>query len=201
MPGWQPQRRPRHQGPINSFFLAFKPAVCQPSKPTKRSKCLFGRPNPAGQGTKAQSIAFSWRSSLPFASLQNPPNAPKLHQYLFLDVQACHLPALKTHQTLQLPLWAPQPRRPRHQGAITSFFLAFKLAAKRSKCLFGPQPRRPRHQGPITSFFLAFKPAVCAVCQPSKPTKHSKCLFGRPNPAGQGTNAPAPQARAARPHQ
>ena len=82
MPFWQPQpRRPRHQGPINSFFLAFKP-------------------NPAGQGTKAPSIAFSWRSSLPFAS----------------------------PQTLQMLFWQPQPCRPRHQGPINSFFLAFKRA-------------------------------------------------------------------------
>ena len=63
---------------INSFFLAFKPAVCQPSK-APNPKCFFGSPNPAGQGTKAPSIAFSWRSSLPFAS----------------------------PQTLQMPFWQP----------------------------------------------------------------------------------------------
>ena len=150
MPFWQPQlRRPGQQGPINSFFLAFKPAVCQPSKPTKRSKCLFGSPNPAGQGTKAPSLAFSWRSSLPFASPE-------------------------TLQTLQMPFWAPQSipfASPQTLQTLQTLQMPF----------WQPQPRRPRHQGPINSFFLAFKPAVC---QPSKPTKRSKCLFGSPNPAG-----------------
>ena len=64
------------------------------------SGCLFGSPNPAGQGTKTPSIAFSWPSNLPFAS----------------------------PQTLQMPFWQSQPRRPRYQNPINSFFLAFKPA-------------------------------------------------------------------------
>ena len=34
------------------------------------SGCLFGSPNPAGQGTKTPSIPLSWRSNLPCASPQ-----------------------------------------------------------------------------------------------------------------------------------
>ena len=50
------------QGDINTFFLAFKPAVCQASNRPKHSKGFFGTPDPAGQGTKATSTAFSWPS-------------------------------------------------------------------------------------------------------------------------------------------
>ena len=66
----------------------------------KPSRCLFGNPNPAGQGTKTPSIAFSWHSNLPFAS----------------------------PQTLQMPFWQPQPCRPSHKNPINSSILAFKPA-------------------------------------------------------------------------
>ena len=130
MPFWHPQpRRPRHQDHSNSFFLAFKPAVCQasnppnlpnaflaprtlqaktPKPPSKRSKRLFGTPNPANKNIKATSVAFSWRSSLPFARPQT----------------------LQTLQTLQMPFWHPQPRRQRHQGHINSFLAPPTLQAK-----------------------------------------------------------------------
>ena len=72
------------QRDINSFLLAFKPAVCQasnPSKPSKTIQTLFGHPwprRPKHEGHinifffafKATSIACYWRSSLPFARLQ-----------------------------------------------------------------------------------------------------------------------------------
>ena len=112
-----------HNLAINSFFLAFKPAVCQPSK---APNAFLAAPTPEAK-------------------------APRPHQQLFLGIQACRLPALKpskssagqgtkapsiafsclpfaSPQTLQTLFWQPQPRRPRHQGPINSFFLAFKPA-------------------------------------------------------------------------
>ena len=143
----QTLRRPRHQGTINSFFSAFKPAVCQLScppnaflaVPTPQAKaprphqqlflgvqaCRLPALKPskssAGQGTKAPSLAFSWRSSLPFASpqtLQMPFWQPQPRRSI--SFWRSNVP-LASPQTLQMPFWQPQPRRPRHQGTINSF--------------------------------------------------------------------------------
>jgi len=108
-PFWHPQpRRQRHQGPINSFLLAFTPAVCQASNLPN----FFGTPNPAGKGTRAPSKAFYWRSRLPFARPQ-------------------------TLQTLQTPFWHPRPRRQRHLShpptASNAFFGTHNPAGKETK--------------------------------------------------------------------
>ena len=194
MPLWYPlPRRPRHQGHIHKAFywrsrLPFaKLQTLQmslwhplPRRPRhqghihssllafkvcrlpsfKPSKCPFVTPYLAGQGTKATSIASYWHSRLPFPTLQ----------------------------TLQMSLWHPLPRRPRHQGHIHSFLLAFKAAICQASnppnVTFGtPYLAGPRHQGHIHSFLLAFKAAVC------KRFKPSKCPFGTPYLAGQGTKA------------
>ena len=138
-----------------------------------------GTPNPAGKATKATSIAFSWRSRLPFAR-------PKILQ------------------TLQMPFWHPQPRKQRHQGPSNRFLLAFQDAflatptpqantrapsiAFYSRLLFArpqtlqtlqtpfwhPQPCRQRHQGPLNSFLFAFKRAVCQDAFLAPPNPHAK---------------------------
>ena len=98
----------------------------------------------------ATSMAFYWRSSLPFASreisqtLQKTPKpfwypCPRTprhqgrihgfswpstpHQWLFTGVQACRLPAVKRSNAPKgsKPFWHPCPRTPRHQGHIHGF--------------------------------------------------------------------------------
>jgi len=95
----------------------------------KPSKCLFGNPNPASQGTNAPSIAFSWRSNNRLPALK--PSKRSAGQGTKAPSIAfswrSSLP-FASPQTLQMPFWQPQPRRPRHQGPINSFFLAFKPA-------------------------------------------------------------------------
>ena len=59
---------------FNSPSLGLGPAGFKPFKTLQR---LFWHPWPAGQRTKATSIAFYWRSSVPFARLQTLPNLPK----------------------------------------------------------------------------------------------------------------------------
>ena len=117
MPFWQSQPcRPKHQNPINSFFLAFKPAVCQPSNPPiKPSKCLFGSPNPTGQGTKAPSIALSWHSNLSFTS-------PQTLQILFGSPQGTKTPSIPLSWRSNLPCASPQTlqtiSKPKHRGQL-----------------------------------------------------------------------------------
>ena len=158
-PFWHPQpRRQRHQGHIAFYCRSSLPSGFKRSKPSKR---LFGTPNPAGKGTKATSIAFYWRSSLPFAKLQ-------------------------TLQTLQTRVWHPQPRRQRHQGHINSFLLPFKPAVcQASNAPNLPNaflaPPTPQAKAPrlINSFFLAFKPAVC---QASNAPNHPNAFLAPPTP-------------------
>ena len=186
---------------INTFLLAFKPAVC--SKP---SKGLFGAPTPQAkhQGpyiSIAFYIAFYRRSTLPFAGRQT----------------------LQTLHTLQTPFWHPQPRRQRHQGPYIRprpiyqirFFTATKPAhisnatatmpakahinsvvyfCPRQQCqprpFWHPQPRRQRHQGPYNqSLFIGVQACHLPAVKPSIRSTPSKRLFGTPNPAGNGTKA------------
>ena len=117
----------------------FKAAVCQPSKLPKPSPAAPRRHSGRGrpflqlqQVPEAVAASFYGRSRLPFASPQNSPN-PSLQlpgatqaaadlscssnkslrpwQRLFMDVQGCRLPALKTPQTL--PCSSQAPLRPR----------------------------------------------------------------------------------------
>ena len=71
-------------------------------KRSKRLKPLQGHINgflwasSAGKSyPKARSIAFSGRSSVPFARHLQPTGIPRPHPWLFMGVQACRLPALK----------------------------------------------------------------------------------------------------------
>ena len=71
-------------------------------KRSKRLKPLQGHINgflwasSAGKSyPKARSIAFSGRSSVPFARHSQPTGIPRPHPLLFMGVQACRLPALK----------------------------------------------------------------------------------------------------------
>ena len=122
MAGGQPaQQQPAQQGhppgmaEQQGHTLAQQQAL-KASKPSKPSQCLFGSPNPAGQGSKAPSIAFSWRSSLPFASPQNQPNAPNAiwqpqprpinSFFLRSNLPFAGPQAL---QTLQMPFGRPNP--------------------------------------------------------------------------------------------
>ena len=50
---------------------------------------------------KARSIAFSGRSSVPFARHSQPTGIPRPHPWLFMGVQACRLPALKRSKPLK----------------------------------------------------------------------------------------------------
>ena len=78
------------QGAINSFLLAFKPAACQASNLLKASKGFLApltlhprhqsHINSFFSAFKAPSIAFYWRSSLPFARLQTLQNLPETSQ-------------------------------------------------------------------------------------------------------------------------
>ena len=117
----------------------FKAAVCQPSKLPKPFPAAPRRHSGRGrpflqlqQVPEAVAASFYRRSRLPFASPQNSPN-PSLQlpgatqaaadlscssnkslrpwQRLFMDVQGCRLPALKTPQTL--PCSSQAPLRPR----------------------------------------------------------------------------------------
>ena len=132
--------------------MAFKPAVCQPSKPTKRSKCLFGCPNPAGQGSKAPSINNfflmfklavcqpskpSKRSNC-LCGRHNPAGqGTKAPSLAFSWRSSLPFASPQTLQTLQMPFWQRQPYR--------------------------------QTKAPINSFFLAFKPAVCQPSPPNAP--------------------------------
>ena len=174
----QPRRQRRQSHPPNApnAFWDPNPAGKDTKATLQTLQTLFWHSQPHRQRHQGHiNIAFSWRSSLPFARPQ-------------------------TLQTLQMPFWRPQPRRQRHQGPINSFFLAIKRAvcqasnppnlpnaflaprtlqaktpkppskrSKRSSLPFArpqtlqtlqtlqmpfwhPQPRRPRHQGHINSF-------------------------------------------------
>ena len=50
---------------------------------------------------KARSIAFSGRSSVPFARHSQPTGIPRPHPWLFIGVQACRLPAPKRSKPLK----------------------------------------------------------------------------------------------------
>ena len=128
---------PRGRGSV--LLRRFKAAVCQPSKlsnpPPAAPRRHTGRGRPflqLQQVPEAVAASFYGRSRLPFASPQNSPN-PSLQlpgatqaaadlscssnkslrpwQRLFMDVQGCRLPALKTPQTL--PCSSQAPLRPR----------------------------------------------------------------------------------------
>ena len=113
---------------FQSIFYTFFP---QPRRQRhqshpKRSKRLFGTPNPEGKATKATSIAFSWRSSLPFA--------PAIAFYWRSSLRFA-----------RTPFWHPQPRRQRQQGPINSFSLAFSffLAFTPAVCQASNPPNAP----------------------------------------------------------
>ena len=174
------------QGNMNSFLLAFKPAVCQATNFPKPSKS-------------------------PFDTLTPQAKAPRPHQQLFLGLQG-DINSFKPSKTLPRLFWHPWPRRPRHQGHMNSFFLAFKATSiacywrsslpcpKASMPFYWrsslvceasnfPKPSQQlflRLQGDINTFFLAFKPPVSQASNLPKPSKSS---FGTPHPAGQGTKA------------
>ena len=126
----------------------FKAAVCQPSKLPKPSPAAPRRHSGRGrpflqlqQVPEAVAASFYGRSRLPFASPQNSPN-PSLQlpgatqaaadlscssnkslrpwQRLFMDVQGCRLPALKTPQTLPCSSQAPLRPRQTFPAALTS---------------------------------------------------------------------------------
>ena len=182
---------PQANAPRPIYQIAFYWQQCKPRPvchsrqyPCPRQRCQtrpFWHPQPRRQRHQGLyiyiSIAFYWRSRLPFASRQT----------------------LQTLQPLQTPFWHPHPRRQRHQGLyIISFFLAFKPAicrppnppnapnlpnaflapptpqAKAPRPIYQnqiafyslqtlqtlqtpfwhPQPRRQRHQGPYINSFL-----------------------------------------------
>ena len=88
----------------------------------------------AGQGTKATSIAFYWRSRLPFTRLKRskyPFGTPPLAGQ---DIKATsiifygrsRLP-FANRQIFQMFLWHLFPCRPRYQGHIHSFLLVFQI--------------------------------------------------------------------------
>ena len=164
------------QRDINSFSLAFKPAVCQaanlpkPSKSfwhltpqakakatqgsnaAKPSKSSFGTPAPAGQGTKARSKAFFLDFKVTLVALYWRSSLP------FARLQTLQNPPQALLAPLTLQANAPRP----HQ----QLFLGL--------------------QRDINTFLLEFKPAVCQASNAPKPSKRS---FGTSDPAGQGTKA------------
>ena len=149
----------------------FKPAFCQ------------RRPNPAGQGTKAPSIAFSWCSSLPVASPQ-------------------------TLQTLQMPFWQPQLCRPGQQGPINSFSWRSSLPFASPQ---NPPNAPNAFLGLRTGGQGTKTPSLAFSWRSSLPFASPETLqtlqmpfwqpSNPPNPPNAFLAAPTPQAKAPRPHQ
>ena len=193
----------------------FKAAVCQPSKLPKPFPAAPRRHSGRGrpflqlqQVPEAVAASFYGRSRLPFASPQNSPN-PSLQlpgatqaaadlscssnkslrpwQRLFMDVQGCRLPALKTPQTLPCSSQAPLRLRQTFPAAPTSPWGRGSVLLRRFKAAVcqpfktlptlpcsSQAPLRPRQTFPAAPtspwgrgsvFLWTFK---AAVCQPSK---------------------------------
>ena len=157
----------------------FKAAVCQPSKLPKPSPAAPRRHSGRGrpflqlqQVPEAVAASFYGRSRLPFASPQNSPS-PSLQlpgatqaaadlscssnkslrpwQRLFMDVQGCRLPALKTPQTLPCSSQAPLRPRQTFPAAPTSpwgrgsvLLRRFKAAVCQPSKLWNPPMQLPR---------------------------------------------------------
>ena len=161
--------------------------------------------SPWGRGS-----VFLW-TRLPFASPQNSPN-PSLQlpgatqaaadlscssnkslrpwQRLFMDVQGCRLPALKTPQTLPCSSQAPLRPRQTFPAAPTSSWGRGSVLLRRFKAAVCQPSKLPKSQAPLrprqtfpaapTSSWgrgsVLLRRSQAAVCQPSKLAKTPQTL-------------------------
>ena len=98
------------QGDINSFLLAFKPAVCQASnrqKPREPSKGFFGTLTPQAKAPRPHQQRF--------LGLQHDINS------FLLAFQACRLPGFKPSKTLQKLFWHAWPCAQGTKATSTAF--------------------------------------------------------------------------------
>ena len=113
------------------------------------------------KASRARSIAFSGRSSLPFARDSPPTGIPRPHQWLLMGVQACRLPALKPLKPSK-PLKRLKPLKlsklPKRLGPDPLLFLGGPV------CRSPGIRRQQASQGHINGFLWASK-----VCQPLNP--------------------------------
>ena len=150
------------------------------------------------QVPEAVAASFYGRSRLPFASPQNSPNPPlqlpgatqaaadlscssnkslRPWQRLFMDVQGCRLPALKTPQTLPCSSQAPLRPRQTFPAAPTSPWGRGSVLLRRFKAGLPAFKTRQNSPNPPLQLPGATQAAADLSCSSNKSLRAWQCLF------------------------